>query len=1135
MSKNNKGYNKKRTRNNFEENSIESNNQQCPPSKKQRIGNSKHNNNKNKNKNDNYDEDNDIEILNNNVNEYKNYIKKLDANNLALTKIDFSDIKLTDRQLKELAISINKNHIVGNIKWHTNQKRGDLIDFIENKIITNNKDYKYYPSDFVYCLLSKHSYDNVKKGSPVQFKEDDYGYKYNTYLTNWKVNIVITVNDSSYYGVLYENEVMNQLVLAHRGTVFKLKPFTTNTGWVNDFKGILSGNLVDQQLGAYTATIISTKVANEKNYSLSTTGHSLGGWIAELSLFFSNHYLDPKKTLVKLNKAVTFDSPGSVFNIEKLKSHIESQDTKCDITNLDSKTYLSYPPNLVNSCNVHFGTVLIIYPDIKNCDYYKKYGSMCNYNMQLFSICNHFIDLILDTFDPKSGKPKKVNKALNWPLIKRDVDIDKNVIIKEINNYTNALVNAGIVMCGIKLINPANIISATVVNIVSKVLSKGVIRVMLPKAENKEIIQFLDVALKAFKGKIDFSQCVNAIKLSYKELLVEGKEFDEKYKRNIHIKEITPYLEQYIDTGPNSLRNMLENLLNSEDKFIQRQLSEFNDLFSTHTNGGKVFITGLIPIELIKNWVKRLREIDSTELHRPKGGYATIYEKTHDDVYKNLRNKHEKKLIQSLKEIQSKHPEQWKLMKYLAYVNPDFIDIKILQYILDKRDFINSILFINKLKKACLIDFVIKDTHCGIKIDKFLQQEIITKHVKNADRENLLKGLGKLTKLLFETKENVKEAELLATTVEEVLSKINEQSKEAELLATTVEEALNKINEQSIALHKHKLYHNLANYYYKTNSDFSDYNFNQILRFYQDSYHSIYTFKKQTHKITLANKLFECGNDYYNKQYYKKSLILFEQAYLIYKNIFCNDGNLPNDSNFGDIANNIAVTYGKLNNNIKYSGYMRQAYWAYIECKCDEKAGKLLKHVNANSKKHDFIPQKTIVSQEILLVEEKIYYTVIEQAYNKTLELKWSQFGHNDWKNCVMVCFANLLTGQLGVKRYLAEGFIEEKLDDLNSKDNVVIAKNLVIQSIFFAIDKITKSKDSESYENHVNNVKENGKEFIKNYKDPLRRLIDNNPEYFVNKSILDACKELVNPQIELDNDETNLSGNDDTSSLCLI
>ncbi|WP_230455944.1 MULTISPECIES: lipase family protein [spotted fever group] len=48
-----------------------------------------------------------------------------------------------------------------------------------------------------------------------------------------------------------------------------------------------------------------TKYAEENNYNLSFTGHSLGVWLAELSLYFAHrdfHY--PKA------KAITFDSPG---------------------------------------------------------------------------------------------------------------------------------------------------------------------------------------------------------------------------------------------------------------------------------------------------------------------------------------------------------------------------------------------------------------------------------------------------------------------------------------------------------------------------------------------------------------------------------------------------------------------------------------------------------------------------------------------------------------------------------------------------------------------------------------------------------------------------------------------------------
>jgi hypothetical protein len=50
-----------------------------------------------------------------------------------------------------------------------------------------------------------------------------------------------------------------------------------------------------------------------KEYSLSFTGHSLGAYLAQMSVFYSHYDLDFTNT-----KAVTFDGPGTLEMMKKL-------------------------------------------------------------------------------------------------------------------------------------------------------------------------------------------------------------------------------------------------------------------------------------------------------------------------------------------------------------------------------------------------------------------------------------------------------------------------------------------------------------------------------------------------------------------------------------------------------------------------------------------------------------------------------------------------------------------------------------------------------------------------------------------------------------------------------------------------
>nr|WP_187145811.1 Mbeg1-like protein [Rickettsia peacockii] len=96
------------------------------------------------------------------------------------------------------------------------------------------------------------------------------------------------------------------MVLTYRGTTFeKLDLLKTNSPFKAHFKSILGGQIVASKRPHMKLQRRFTKYVEENNYNLSFTGHSLGVWLAELSLYFAHrdfHY--PKA------KAITFDSPG---------------------------------------------------------------------------------------------------------------------------------------------------------------------------------------------------------------------------------------------------------------------------------------------------------------------------------------------------------------------------------------------------------------------------------------------------------------------------------------------------------------------------------------------------------------------------------------------------------------------------------------------------------------------------------------------------------------------------------------------------------------------------------------------------------------------------------------------------------
>lgn len=79
------------------------------------------------------------------------------------------------------------------------------------------------------------------------------------------------------------------------------------------------------EIEARTIAEKALDLASQNGYSLSITGHSLGGWLAQLSLFFIENEFKHEQKYLNYNKpikAVVFDAPGSVEHMMLLKSNL---------------------------------------------------------------------------------------------------------------------------------------------------------------------------------------------------------------------------------------------------------------------------------------------------------------------------------------------------------------------------------------------------------------------------------------------------------------------------------------------------------------------------------------------------------------------------------------------------------------------------------------------------------------------------------------------------------------------------------------------------------------------------------------------------------------------------------------------
>ncbi|MEM7174243.1 MAG: hypothetical protein AAF380_03255, partial [Bacteroidota bacterium] len=268
-----------------------------------------------------------------------------------------------------------------------------------------------FPSPYEYAILSKHVYQDVVVGARVSGKYgDNEWYR----LDDWQVYANLSEDaegifhtlfkslgfPSGYRGILYHNRCKKQMVLAHRGTDPK------NASAVEtDIKSIAQNEIGAGQerltIGLVKKALEKAKEANVK--SLSFTGHSLGGWLAQVSLFvfFDQERIFQEDFYTKLYvRAVTFDPPGARIVLEKMNS----RNDPLPIHHLDITNYLS-SPNLVNCCHLHVGSLYRVI--------FKKLSKWSG----KYTIQSHAMDNFVAAFDEKSGDAKQTLLMKSWPKL----------------------------------------------------------------------------------------------------------------------------------------------------------------------------------------------------------------------------------------------------------------------------------------------------------------------------------------------------------------------------------------------------------------------------------------------------------------------------------------------------------------------------------------------------------------------------------------------------------------------------------------------------------------------------------------------------------------------------------------------
>jgi len=333
------------------------------------------------------------------------------------------------------------------VKLSHDDFKKSVKEFYANKklsVIDQLKATPPYPTPHMLAQFASMAYHDCKHGDP----EPPDGWQLLTTASNFR---------NGYFGTAYWHPEYQQVVIAHRGTDIKnIGALLTNFKYVfallndiyTDIVGVLFNNYVNQMSSASTfankvVTVLQETEREKKvSFELFFTGHSLGGWLAQITAFTTKYLEENRgKFLKKLTReqeeppasntlqdshdithsyhphTVVFDSPGCEVMLLEMKKKIDVRlhGSSIDLKHLDITSYLS-APNLINTCNSHVGTVYRIFIDLSDMDWKEN-------KTLLYNLATHSMDKIVQAFDPETGQVHKhdddrlkILEVVDWPV-----------------------------------------------------------------------------------------------------------------------------------------------------------------------------------------------------------------------------------------------------------------------------------------------------------------------------------------------------------------------------------------------------------------------------------------------------------------------------------------------------------------------------------------------------------------------------------------------------------------------------------------------------------------------------------------------------------------------------------------------
>lgn len=228
-------------------------------------------------------------------------------------------------------------------------------------------------------------------------------------------------DENGYIGGIFVREADQQVVIVHRGS-------DNLESWLTDLETVIQGKpggFLKSAIELVADPLVMSLVKRD-GYRLSHTGHSLGGFLAQICVYWSQQEAYPD-TYIPDACAVTFDSPGAADLMGIMQSNVDSERARIQIGRLNIHNFCAMP-TIVSTYGRQTGTLWHV----------KGEGE----DGRLAKVMHHKLDTILERFNP-AGYPREARQMRDWPQADYGAYMDPaSTVIKGAIKLPFAILNA---------------------------------------------------------------------------------------------------------------------------------------------------------------------------------------------------------------------------------------------------------------------------------------------------------------------------------------------------------------------------------------------------------------------------------------------------------------------------------------------------------------------------------------------------------------------------------------------------------------------------------------------------------------------------------------------------------------------